>query len=138
MMNEYLCVHSMQPLQLACCNNRRMKPKVQFRLRVMREDTVAIGPGKVALLEAISETGSISAAARQLDMSYRRAWLLVDELNSGLVSPAVSTAAGGARGGGTALTPVGLEVVRRYRTIEDMARLAAAKEVAALTRLLRP
>jgi len=137
-LNEYLSFHSIEPLRHACCNNRRMKPKVQFRLRVTREDTVAIGPGKVALLEAISESGSISAAARQLGMSYRRAWLLVDELNSALVSPAVSTAAGGARGGGTALTPVGMEVVQRYRAIENTARLAAAKEVAALTRLLRP
>ena len=123
-------------MRRACCNNRRMKPKVQFRMRVTREDTVAIGPGKVALLEAIAETGSISAAARLLGMSYRRAWLLVDELNSALVSPAVSTAAGGARGGGTALTPVGMQVVRRYRAIEHTARLASAKEVAALTRLL--
>jgi molybdate transport system regulatory protein len=122
----------------ACCNNRRMKSKVQFRLRVTRGDTIAIGPGKVALLEAIAETGSISAAARQLGMSYRRAWLLVDELNGALVSPAVSTAAGGARGGGTALTALGMEVVQRYRAIENTARLAAAKEVAALTRMLKP
>lgn len=115
-----------------------MKPKVQFRLRVVREDTIAIGPGKVALLEAISESGSISAAAREMEMSYRRAWLLVDELNKALVSPAVSTAAGGARGGGAALTPVGMEIVQRYRAIENTARLAASKEIAALTRLLQP
>ena len=113
-----------------------MKPKVQFRLRVVREDTIAIGPGKVALLEAISESGSISAAAREMGMSYRRAWLLVDELNKALVSPAVSTAAGGARGGGAVLTPVGMEIVQRYRAIENTARLAASKEIAALTRLL--
>lgn len=115
-----------------------MKPKVQFRLRVLREDTVAVGPGKVALLEAISESGSISGAARDMGMSYRRAWLLVDELNKALVSPAVTTAAGGARGGGAALTPVGIEIVRRYRAIESSAKLATAKEVAALMRLLLP
>ncbi|RYX88647.1 MAG: LysR family transcriptional regulator [Comamonadaceae bacterium] len=115
-----------------------MKPKVQFRLRVLREDTVAVGPGKVALLEAISESGSISGAARDMGMSYRRAWLLVDELNKALVSPAVTTAAGGARGGGAALTPVGIEIVQRYRAIESSAKLATAKEVAALMRLLLP
>jgi molybdate transport system regulatory protein len=84
-----------------------MKPKVQFRLRIYRDDSIAIGPGKVALLEAIAETGSISAAARQIGMSYRRAWVLVDETNKALSSPAVQTLAGGSHGGGTALTPVG-------------------------------
>ncbi len=115
-----------------------MKSKVQFRLRIYRDDSIAIGPGKVALLEAIAETGSISAAARQLGMSYRRAWLLVDELNQALHAPAVSTAAGGAHGGGTALTPVGNELVKHYRAIESAARVATARDIAALTRLLAP
>lgn len=115
-----------------------MKFKVQFRMRIYRDDAIAIGPGKVALLEAIAETGSISAAARQLGMSYRRAWLLVDETNRALQEPAVSTAAGGARGGGTALTPVGEQLIKHYRAIETTARTAAAKDIAALTRLLAP
>jgi len=79
--------------------------KAQFRLRIYRDASVAIGPGKVDLLEAIAATGSISAAARQLGMSYRRAWVLVDEMNRALVSPAVTTVAGGVQGGGTALSP---------------------------------
>lgn len=115
-----------------------MKNSVQFRLRIYREDTVAIGPGKVALLEAIAEAGSIAAAARQIGMSYRRAWLLVDETNKALRKPVVGTAAGGTRGGGTVLTPTGQELVERYRALEAAARKAAAAEIAALTRLLAP
>lgn len=115
-----------------------MTSKVQFRLRIYQGDSIAIGPGKVALLEAIAETGSISAAARQLGMSYRRAWVLIDETNRSLASPAVATAAGGAHGGGTALTPVGDALVRHYRAVEATARTAAAPDLAALTRLLAP
>ena len=113
-----------------------MKPKVQFRLRIYRDDSIAIGPGKIALLEAIAETGSISAAARQFNMSYRRAWLLVDEMNRALARPAVSTAAGGSSGGGTVLTPTGEALIRHYRAVESVSRAAAAGELAALTRLL--
>ncbi|ATA53066.1 MULTISPECIES: winged helix-turn-helix domain-containing protein [Comamonadaceae] len=115
-----------------------MKSKAQFRLRIYRDDTIAIGPGKIAVLEAVAETGSISAAARLLGMSYRRAWMLIDEMNQTLASPAVNTAAGGSRGGGTALTPVGEDIVKRYRAIENAARLATAADVRALTRLLAP
>lgn len=119
-------------------HNRRMKSKAQFRLRIYRDEDVAMGPGKVALLEAIAEAGSLSAAARQIGMSYRRAWLLLDETNKAFKSPVVSTAAGGSHGGGTVLTPLGEEVIRRYRAIEDAARLAARADIAALTRLLAP
>jgi len=115
-----------------------MKSKVQFRMRIYRGDSIAIGPGKVALLEAVAETGSISAAARQLGMSYRRAWLLIDEMNRALSSPAVNTATGGSHGGGTALTAVGEELVKRYRAVESTARMAAAADLAALTRMLAP
>jgi molybdate transport system regulatory protein len=113
-----------------------MKLKVQFRMRILGDDNIAIGPGKVALLEAIAETGSISAAARQLNMSYRRAWLLVDETNRSLQQPAVNTAAGGARGGGTSLTKVGEQIIKHYRAIEATAHAAAAQDIAALTHLL--
>ncbi|CAN5413973.1 LysR family transcriptional regulator [soil metagenome] len=115
-----------------------MKSKVQFRLRIYRDDSIAIGPGKVDLLEAIAETGSISAAARQLGMSYRRAWILVDEMNRALASPAVMAAAGGTHGGGSALSDVGQALVKHYRAIEHTARLASASDVAALNRLLAP
>lgn len=110
--------------------------KVQFRLRIYRDDAIAIGPGKIALLEAIAETGSISAAARRFGMSYRRAWLLVDEMNRALSQPAVTTAAGGIHGGGTTLTPTGEAIVRHYRAIENTARNTAAGDIAALISLL--
>jgi molybdate transport system regulatory protein len=112
------------------------KHRVQFRLRVYRGEDIAVGPGKIALLEAIKRTRSISAAARELDMSYRRAWLLIDEMNRSLRKPAVETAVGGARGGGSAVTPTGLELMRRYRAIEAAARQAAAHDIAALKQLL--
>lgn len=107
-------------------------------MRIYRDDSVAIGPGKVELLESIAETGSISAAARQMGMSYRRAWVLIAETNRALSSPAVSTATGGPNGGGAVLTPVGAELVTRYRAVENTARVAAAADIAALTRLLAP
>lgn len=113
-----------------------MSIRVQFRLRVYRDESIAIGPGKIALLEAIARTGSISAAARELGMSYRRAWLLVDETNRSLKAPAVHAAAGGAQGGGTALTEVGEALIRHYRAVESTARSAAAKPLQALTDLL--
>ncbi len=115
-----------------------MKSRVQFRLRIYRDDAIAIGPGKIDLLEAIAETGSISAAARRLGMSYRRAWLLIDEMNRSLLRPAVSAVAGGSNGGGASLSQTGEAIVRHYRAIESTARLAAAADVAALNRLLAP
>jgi molybdate transport system regulatory protein len=116
----------------------RMTFNVKFRLRIYRDEGIAIGPGKVALVEAIAETGSISAAARRLGMSYRRAWLLVDELNRALRKPAVVGIVGGRHGGGATLTKEGEELVRRYRAIEVIARQAAATDLASLTRLLAP
>jgi molybdate transport system regulatory protein len=116
----------------------RMTFHVQFRLRIYRDEGIAIGPGKVALVEAIDETGSISAAARRLGMSYRRAWLLVDELNRALRKPAVVGIAGGRHGGGASLTAEGRELVTCYRAIEATARTAAAADLASLTRMLAP
>jgi molybdate transport system regulatory protein len=114
----------------------RMKPEVQFRLRIRNGDDIAVGPGKIALLEAVANTGSITAGAKLLGMSYRRAWLLVDTMNRCFKSRVVETEAGGNRGGGTRLTALGAEVVRSYRRIEARAAKAGASEIAALTRLL--
>jgi molybdate transport system regulatory protein len=88
-----------------------------------------LGPGKIALLEAIAATGSISGAGRAHKMSYRRAWLLVEELN-GLFGEALVTARpGGAKGGGAALTAAGERVIRLYREAERKMRDAAAAEI---------
>src|SRR5450755_121332 len=112
-----------------------MKPEVRFRIRDGKQVAeLAIGPGKVALLEAIGQTGSITSSAKKLGMSYRRAWLLVDETNRCLVRPAVQTAAGGQRGGGTSLTPVGVELVRRYRDLEHQTEMAVTRELKPLLR----
>ena len=113
-----------------------MRARVQFRLRILRGEDIAIGPGKVELLEAIRATGSITAAARSLDMSYRRAWLLVDTMNRCFRKPVVEAEAGGKRGGGSALTPLGEEIVARYRAAEAKAESAAHGELAALMRKL--
>ena len=112
-----------------------MKPGVRFHIRDQGHDTeLAISPGKVALLEAIEETGSITSSARKLGMSYRRAWLLVEATNNCLVRPAVETAAGGQRGGGSTLTPVGVELVRRYRALERATALAVDRKLNSLMR----
>jgi molybdate transport system regulatory protein len=113
-----------------------MKPRIQFRLRISRGDDIAVGPGKIDLLEAIGRTGSITAAARSLAMSYRRAWLLVDTMNRCFRTAVVETEAGGARGGGTRLTATGKRVVQHYRRTEKLAASAGATEIAALTKLL--
>ena len=87
-----------------------------------------LGPGKVRLLELIAENGSISAAARQMEMSYRRAWLLIDELNGIFGKPVVETATGGSGGGGARITPLGDAVVVAFREIESEAtKLVQAK-----------
>lgn len=112
------------------------EPKVRFRLRVTRGEHVAVGPGKVELLEAVQRTGSITAAAKSLDMSYRRAWLLLDELNACLREPAVESAQGGAHGGGSRLTRAGQELVRLYRDIEHTAARACAGDIERLKALL--
>lgn len=90
-----------------------------------------MGPGKADLLEAIERTGSISSAARELGMSYRRAWLLVDELGKLFKRPLVSTAAGGVQGGGAVLTDFGRALVAAYRRIEDRAAEVARAELIA-------
>jgi molybdate transport system regulatory protein len=96
-----------------------------------------IGPGKVAVLEAIAESGSISAAGRALHISYRRTWELVEDLNATLGAPVVQTAAGGSGGGGASLTELGQAVVSRYRAIEEDCAAAARKHLLALQRASR-
>jgi len=102
-------------------------------LRLDLGGTARLGPGKVRLLESIEELGSISAAGRALKMSYRRAWLLVDELNSYFPDPVVTTTLGGAGGGRATVTPVGHAVIRAYRDIEADAEKLLRKHGGALT-----
>jgi molybdate transport system regulatory protein len=115
---------------------RQSVPQVRFRMRITHGDDIAVGPGKVALLEAIEQTGSITAAAKSLDMSYRRAWLLLDELNRSLREPAVDCSQGGRRGGGSALTEVGRQLVALYRRIELTAETECRGDIRKLLSLL--
>jgi molybdate transport system regulatory protein len=96
-----------------------------------------IGPGKIALLEAIKATGSISAAARKIGMSYRRAWLLVEEINGTLRSPAVEAATGGKQGGGASITDVGERIIEIYRSIQSIAASSVKNECQEMDRLAR-
>lgn len=108
-----------------------------LRVRVMQGDTIAFGPGKADLLQAIAQTGSISGAAREMAMSYRRAWLLVEEMNRCFASPLVATATGGARGGGAAVTELGQEVLARYRRMQKKAATAIAADLRHLHSLMQ-
>lgn len=112
------------------------KPEFTPRLRLKLGPAIALGPGKAQLLELIDETRSISAAAKRIGMSYRRAWLLVDTMNQCFASPLVSTATGGRRGGGASLSPLGRQVLELYRQAEQ--RLQDCPELSALNRLANP
>ena len=111
--------------------------ETQLSIRIDLETGGRIGPGKIALLEAIRETGSITAAACAMKMYYRRAWLLVDELNKLLSEPVVATAHGSAMGGGATLTPAGEKAIALYHSIEARTRAAGRTEFQALRKLMR-
>jgi len=107
------------------------------RIRVLFGSAFAIGPGKADLLEAIARTGSISAAARSMKMSYRRAWLLIDTMNQCFRNPVVDTATGGKGGGGARITAFGERVLRSYRAMERGAGAAIARRMREFHPLLR-
>jgi len=106
-------------------------------LRVLARDHPAIGPGKAQLVALIDATGSISAAAREMGMSYRRAWQLVEALNASFIEPVVVTAVGGKRGGGAVVTAFGRELVAQFRAIEDKASQAISADIERLERQMR-
>jgi molybdate transport system regulatory protein len=96
-----------------------------------------MGPGKAELVARIAETGSISAAARAMGMSYRRAWQLVEALNAAYKEPVVITAIGGSRGGGARVTAFGRRLTARFHAMEDKASAAIAGDLRRFTNLLR-
>lgn len=101
-------------------------------LRINLDPDGRIGPGKIELLEQIAAFGSISAAARAMEMSYKRAWDLVEEMNRLFGKPLVAAQTGGKHGGGAQLTALGLSVVSRFRAIERAAAAAAQQQLSAL------
>ena len=109
----------------------------RLTLRVDFGSSRSIGPGKIRLLEAIDRTGSISQAGRALGMSYRRAWLLIDDMNQCFRHAVVTAKPGGSQGGGAVLTEFGTELVCDYRAIESAAQVAAKKRLRGLEAALR-
>ena len=104
----------------------------KLSIRIDLSDHGAVGPGKIRLLELIGESGSISAAGRAMNMSYRRAWMLIDSLNRCFRTPVATMQPGGMRGGGAVLTEFGHDLIIRYRAIERAATKVSAPELAAL------
>ena len=114
-----------------------MAIRTSFRLRIYVDDVPAIGPGKVALLEAITKTGSIRAAAVSLEMSYNRAWLLINEMNDCFKQPVVIGSSGGSKGGGAIVTETGHRLVEEYRLLEKEALVSSASRIKSLKSLLK-
>ena len=108
------------------------------RLRILLGKSIAIGPGKAELLRLIEETGSISAAAREMGMSYRRAWTLVETMNGAFSEPLVEAATGGRGGGGARVTYFGREALAKYPALEEKALGSVTAEMDALSELLDP
>jgi molybdate transport system regulatory protein len=107
-------------------------------IKIYFGDRGQLGPGKVQLLQGIAEHRSIAAAARALGMSYRRAWLLVDQLNSLFGQPVVATRTGGTSRGGAELTPLGQDIVGRYLELVELAQVEGEGKLGELARLIRP
>jgi molybdate transport system regulatory protein len=110
------------------------KGKAILSLRIDFAEGRRLGPGKVLLLEAVDEHGSISAAGRAIGMSYKRAWDLIDEMNQIFAGPVVESKSGGKQGGGATLTELGHRVVTTYREMESQ---AATANKAAMAKLLK-
>ncbi|GHC15038.1 hypothetical protein GCM10010082_01820 [Kushneria pakistanensis] len=108
------------------------------KLRLVFDGGLVLGPGKIDLLEAIRETGSISAAARRTNISYRKTRHLIDALNTAFGQPLVLSSKGGAAHGGARLTPLGLDIVARYRRVERQTRDAVATHFGDLMNTLPP
>ena len=103
------------------------KPVLSIRIKL--SETAWLGPGKIRLMELIQELGSISAAGRAMSMSYRRAWMLAEDLNAAFDEPPIVTKTGGSQGGGAVLTQFGRELINCYRRIENAAARGATAEM---------
>lgn len=110
----------------------------KLRLRLVFGPEEMIGPGKAELLERIARTGSIAAAGREMGMSYKRAWMLVETMNTMFKAPVVTSSRGGAKGGGAEVTETGNEVLQAYRALEEKARHAAIEEIEQMNNLRKP
>jgi molybdate transport system regulatory protein len=111
---------------------KRAGEVLQLRLRVLRGGDIVMGPGRADLLTQIRATGSIAAAGRQMGMSYKRAWALVEAMNAIFAAPLVEAVKGGAGGGGAHLTEAGMNVLAAYRGLEAMAQTCSENLLAEL------
>jgi len=102
------------------------------RVRVDFNDRCSVGIGKICLLEGIARTGSLAQAAREIGMSYRRAWLLVDSMNADFDTAVIRATVGGSGGGGAQLTPFGCELIEAYRRLESRLRALAAEQLSGI------
>ncbi|MDP5308507.1 winged helix-turn-helix domain-containing protein [Paracoccus spongiarum] len=110
----------------------------RLKLRLEYDTPLILGPGKAELLERIDRAGSISAAGREMGMSYKRAWSLVEDMNRAFAQPVVDSSRGGTGGGGAVLTDSGRAVLAHFRALERLVQTAGAAEIAALAALLKP
>lgn len=110
-------------------------PEARFRLQI--KHGVALGPGKAELLQRIAAAGSIRAAAEEMGMGYRTAWLMVEAMNAQFIGPLVERQRGGAERGGATLTQLGAEVLKLYRAMEQRALKAIDRDIPKLQRLIR-
>ncbi|MCH8498193.1 MAG: winged helix-turn-helix domain-containing protein [Marinobacter sp.] len=117
---------------------RTFHPKPELQIRLVSGYDVVLGPGKADLLDAIASTGSITAAASQLGISYKKAWQLMGTMNSLFPQPLVATETGGNQRGGATLTPFGQQVLTLFRQLEQLIDPALAEEAQALLDLLPP
>ncbi|MEO1910678.1 MAG: winged helix-turn-helix domain-containing protein [Paracoccus sp. (in: a-proteobacteria)] len=113
-------------------------PRLRIKLRLEYDSPLILGPGKAELLSRIARLGSISAAAREMGMSYKRAWTLVEEMNIAFAQPVIDSARGGPKGGGATVTETGQKVLQHYRALETLLLDAGATDLNALNDLLRP
>lgn len=111
----------------------RCKP----RFRIMAGESIALGPGKIDLLEAIGRKGSISQAAKEIKLSYKRAWDMVDTMNHCFTEPLVASSTGGKGGGGAQLTPLGNQMILLYRSMESTAETSTQADWNSIKKFLK-
>jgi molybdate transport system regulatory protein len=116
---------------------KKKKFRCKSRFRIMAGDAIALGPGKIDLLEAIAQSGSISKAAKEIKLSYRRAWDMVDTMNQCFKKPLVASSTGGKGGGGATLTPLGERMIELYRAMESAAEASTQAEWKAIKQFLK-
>lgn len=130
-------VLALAPLYALVQSKAMARASLEIKPRLVVKGERAIGPGKADLLEAIARTGSISAAAKAMGMSYSRAWTLVDTMNRVFKQPLVAAATGGSRGGGARVTETGADVLARYRALQAALDKEARDHLAGLQKLLK-